>query len=87
MDMAAKQDASGSATPSCCRRTRGSLGFIFRLGRIAANTLDTRHVGGSDVRNCRGGQVPMNGGCTKPCLWKAMDGFFDQDLRSGPAAK
>jgi hypothetical protein len=63
------------------RRAR-TLGFIFRLAWVAANTLDIRHAGGGEARNCRGEEVPMNEGCTKPRRQKAMDGFFDHDLRS-----
>jgi hypothetical protein len=68
-------------------RRSGPLGFIFRLAWVAANTLNIRHAGGGEVRNCRGDQVPLNGGCTGSRRQKAMDGFFDHDLRSGSAAK
>lgn len=67
-------------------RHGGPLGFIFRLARVAANTLHIRHAGGGEVRNCRGDQVPLNGGCTGS-RQKAIDGLFDHDLRSGSAAK
>ena len=51
------------------------------------NAPDARHIGGGEVRNGCGTEIPTNDGCTWARIQQAVDGFLYKGLGDGPVAE